>query len=746
MKHIAKIILFAAMAAGTAFIARGDIEPPTVALTKVRQNFPWSNDVEIEYSIVGCAAGSADDYDLRFVVAKGDDQIDITDAVGSPAVTNTVGGKVVWQAPADFAAACTNATLTLSLLDRFPPTLTIDVENPDGDFAGTATVTEESRTPGMRSFQVAVRTASNRPMLIMAFSDAHSAITAIRRSADGTNFADISVSGRSQSEQVEFDLAAALGASLADGATARYYFQTSDAAGNVATYALGIHYLANARFGVGVNVQASLDGPGTYDGQNAVLYTNDPDGSTEVVASPDFAFGQGDSAPHRVGVEFGGATYWSGFQVFDADNASAAVAIEDCDGLMDALGARGGVIPDGTYTLKIWVQDDYGHVPQRVGDSQTLVIDTMAPVLDYLSVDGEQSNEVDVQDKNSVEVVVKLAQPEAKDVSVDIADKLATIPAGELLSNPIVLDRESDYVYGKNDYTVTLTDLAGNQTTAPLTIWYNTTPEATSFTASGNEWGPGNNGIDEYGEPFDYSSRQYVALDFAAKVHDNNETPVENLVVTVSQGALANGALYRKEKGLFVELEPEGGSYCFTAGDAVYYLPSRYWSGTETIPFVVTDDANTPETSDSKNVVVTISPVTTQTAVDWTSPNPVAKNAAASELVIGRFAYPSSKPRTWSADWIPGTIAAHVLDDGSDTIGALFATDPSFRVVEGNTEDGLTSYSIVMSGWVLAENVWGTEDFIGTLSGALVSDPTDIIGENSSTMTFTVSSSRSTQE
>ena len=722
------------------------VAPPVATLTKVRQDFPWSNDVEIEYSITGCAAGSADDYALRFVVTKGSDEIDITDAVGSPAVTNTVGGKVVWQAPADIAAACTNATLTLSVLDRSPPTLTLGVESQNGDFAGTATITEESRALGTRSFQVAVRTASNRPRLIMTFADAHCAITSIRHSADGTNFVDVSVSGRNQSEQIKFDLAAALGASLADGATAPYYFQTSDAAGNVATYALGIHYLANARFSVGGNARASLDGPGTYDSQHAVLYTNDPDGSTDVVVSPGFAFGQGDSAPHRIGVEFGGATYWSGFQVFDANNASATVAIEDCDGLMDALGAQGGVILDGTYALKIWVQDDYVHAPQRVGGVQTLVIDTTAPVLDYVSVDGEQSNEVNVQDKSSFEVVVKIAQSEAKDVSVDIADKLATIPAGELLSDPIVLDCGSDYVYGKNDYTVTLTDLAGNQTTAPLTIWYNTTPEATSFDASGNEWGPGNKGIDGHGEPFDYSSRQYVALDFAGNVDDNNQTPVENLSVTVSQDALANGTLYKNEYGVFVELEPDSGFYWFYAGDAVYYLPNRYWSGTETIPFVVTDDANTPATGDIKNVVVTISPVTSQTEVVWTSPAPVVTNSVASEQVIGRFTYPSTKPRSWSVDWLPGAIAAHVLEDGSDSVGALFATNPSFSVVEGDTVDGLTSYSVVMSGWVLAENVWGTEDFIGTLSGALVSDPTDVIGENSSQLTFTVNGSQSTEE
>ena len=162
-----------------------------------------------------------------------------------------------------------------------------------------------------------------------------------------------------------------------------------------------------------------------------------------------------------------------------------------------------------------------------------------------------------------------------------------------------------------------MTDLAGNVTTAPLTIWYNTTPKAKKLTANGNEWGPGNKGIDEHGEPFDYSSEQYVALDFSTAASDSGETPVDYLVITVSRNALANGALYRKEaSGPYVPLEPEEGVYQFYAIDEIYYLPNRYWSGTETIPFTVTDDANTPATSDSKNAVVTIAKFIAYTSDD----------------------------------------------------------------------------------------------------------------------------------
>ncbi len=90
---------------------------PTVTLEKVRQNFPWSNDVAITYSVGGCDSRSFYDYALRFVVAKGSDATNITDAVGAPLVTNTPHATVVWKAPADFASSSTtNVTLTASVL------------------------------------------------------------------------------------------------------------------------------------------------------------------------------------------------------------------------------------------------------------------------------------------------------------------------------------------------------------------------------------------------------------------------------------------------------------------------------------------------------------------------------------------------------------------------------------------------------------------------------------------------------
>ena len=621
--------------------------------------------------------------------------------------------------------------------DQEVPALTVDVTNADGEFAGTATVTQGEKTGKVQDFTVDVKTSTDSPILNLSFEDAKSAIKSIKYSTDGTTYTEIPVGGDSKTEDVTLNVAEVLGDVLTEGEPAQIFFQVADVICNTGQYAFTVNYDAEADFNVGADASATQQGDGTTEGP--VLFTNDSDGSSEVVVDPDYDFAEGESTSQRVGIEYNGETYWSDYQTFDEENPEASLALTDFDGLLDAMGAQDGVIPDGSYDLTVFVQDDYGHDPQQVGDPQTLVIDTTAPVLDYVSVDGEQSNEVSVLDKDSVEVVVKIAQPEEKDVAVDIADKLATIPAGELLSDPIVLDKGSDYVYGKNDYTVTLTDLAGNQTTAPLTIWYNTTPEATAFDANGSEWGPGNKGIDEHGEPFDYSSEQYVALDFAGNVDDNNETPVENLIITVPQDALVNGELYKKEaNGAYVPLEPEDGVYLFNATDEIYYLPNRYWSGTETIPFTTTDDANTPATSESKNVVVTIAPVTTQTEVDWISPESVDENSLASEQVIGMFTYPSNKPRTWTADWIPGNITAHILNDASDSIGGLFDTEPSFSVIEGDTVDGLTSFSIVMNDWVLSEYVWGSQDFIATLSGALVSDPTDVIGENSPSLTFTV--------
>lgn len=621
--------------------------------------------------------------------------------------------------------------------DQEAPALTVDVTNADGEFAGTATVTQGEKTGKVQDFTVDVKTSTDSPILNLNFEDAKSAIKSIKYSTDGTTYTEIPVGGDSKTEDVTLNVAEVLGDVLTEGEPAQIFFQVADVIGNTGQYEFTVNYDAEADFNVGADASATQQGDGTTEGP--VLFTNDSDGSSEVVVDPNFAFDEGDSASQRVGIEYDGETYWSDYQTFDEENPTATLDLTQFDGLLDAMGAQDGVIPDGSYDLTVFVQDDYGHEPQQVGDPQTLVIDTTAPVIETVTVAGDPSGEVSIKDDASADVVVTLAQPDATNVRLTLDDKVETIPAGYTESDPIVIYRDVDYVYGKNELLVRATDKAGNTSAKTFIVWYNTTPEATAFTANGSEWGPGNKGVDEHGEPFDYSSEQYVALDFASNVDDNNETPVENLVITVPQEAVVNGALYKKEaNGPYVPLEPEEGVYAFNATDEIYYLPNRYWSGTETIPFTTTDDANTPATSDSKNIVVTIDPVTTQTEVDWTDPAAVAENSAASEQVIGTFAYPSTKPRTWTADWIPGNTTAHILNDASDSIGGLFDTEPSFSVIEGDTVDGLTNFSIVMNDWVLSEYVWGSQDFIATLSGALVSDPTDVIGENSSSLTFTV--------
>ncbi len=621
--------------------------------------------------------------------------------------------------------------------DQESPALTVGVVNADGEFAGTATVTEGEKTGKVQDFTVDVKTSTDSPILNLNFEDAKSAIKSIKYSTDGKTYTDIPVSGDSKTENVTFDVADALGGVLTEGEPAVFFFQVADVIGNAGQYEFTVNYDSTADYNVGDDASVTQQGDGTTEGD--VLYTNDSDGSSEVVVDPDFTFDEGDSTSQRVGIEYDGETYWSDYQTFDEENPTATLDLTQFDGLLDAMGAQDGVIPDGSYDLTVFVQDDYGHDPQQVGDPQTLVIDTTAPVIETVTVAGDPSGEVSIKDDASADVVVTLAQPDATNVRLTLDDKVETIPAGYTESDPIVIYRDVDYVYGKNELLVRATDKAGNTSAKTFIVWYNTTPEATAFTANGSEWGPGNKGVDEHGEPFDYSSEQYVALDFAGNVDDNNETPVENLVITVPQEAVVNGALYKKEaNGPYVPLEPEDGVYVFNATDEIYYLPNRYWSGTETIPFTTTDDANTPATSESKNVVVTIAPVTTQTEVDWISPESVDENSLASEQVIGTFAYPSTKPHTWTADWIPGNTTAHILNDASDSIGGLFDTEPSFSVIEGDTVDGLTSFSIVMNDWVLSEYVWGSQDFIATLSGALVSDPTDVIGENSSSLTFTV--------
>ena len=109
-------IALALFGAGVSLCA-GAFGAPSITLEKVRQNFPWSNDVAITYSVNGCDSRSFYDYTLRFVVAKGSEATNITSAVGAPLVTNTAHATVVWQAPADFASsATTNVTLTASVL------------------------------------------------------------------------------------------------------------------------------------------------------------------------------------------------------------------------------------------------------------------------------------------------------------------------------------------------------------------------------------------------------------------------------------------------------------------------------------------------------------------------------------------------------------------------------------------------------------------------------------------------------
>lgn len=737
----ARKIAFLALAAWAAATSSGG-EPypvgpttaPSAAIVSVRQDFPWSNDVEILYSIANSPPRSVDLYAVRIEVSLGG----VTNLVvtGVPA-TNTPAGRVVWSAPATFAPAPADATLALSFEDVGAPGLSASVSDSNGAFAGTAVVLSDELVGRVRDFSVAVRTACDSPVLNLTFADAESAIKSMKYSTDSTTYTDIPVSGESKTENVSFDVADALGGVLTEGEPAVISFQVADVVGNIGEYAFTIDYDSTADYSVGSNASATPQGDGTTEGD--VLYANDSDGSSEVVVDPDFAFDEGDSTSQRVGMEYDGEMYWSGYQTFDEDNPTATLGLTRFDGLLDAMGAQDGVIPDGSYDLTVFVQDDYGHDPQQVGDPQTLVVDTTAPVIETVAVAGDSSGEVSIKDGASAGVVVTLAQPDATNVRLTLDDKVETIPAGYTESDPIVIYRDVDYVYGKNELLVRATDKAGNTSAKTFIVWYNTTPTATAFTANGSEWGPGNKGIDEHGEPFDYSSEQYVALDFAGNVDDNNETPVENLVITVPQEAVVNGALYKKEaNGPYVPLEPEEGVFTFKAADGICYLPNRYWSGTETLPFTVTDDANTPTTSDSKNAVVTIDPVTTQTEVDWTDPAAVAENSAASEQVIGTFTYPSNKPRTWMADWIPGNATAHILNDASDSIGGLFDTDPSFSVIEGDTVDGLTNFSIVMNDWVLSEYVWCSQTFIATLSGALVDDLTDVIGENSSSLTFTV--------
>jgi hypothetical protein len=488
------MIAFLALAAWAAAASNGG-EPypvgrttaPSAAIVSVRQDFPWSNDVEILYSISNCPPRSADLYAVRLEVSLGG----VTNLVvaGAPA-TNTPAGRVVWSAPVTFAPAPADATLALSFEDVGAPGLSASVSDSDGAFAGTAVVLSDELVGRVRDFSFAVRTACDTPILNLTFADAGSAIKSIKYSTDGTTYIDIPVSGYGKSESITFDVADVLGNVLVEGQPARIFFQVADVVGNIGKYTFSVDYDAEADYNVGTTAGTTQQGDGTTEGD--VLYTNDSDGSSEVVVDPDFAFDEGNSTSQRVGIEYDGETYWSDYQTFDEENPTATLDLTQFDGLLDAMGAQSGDIPDGSYDLTVFVQDDYGHDPQQVGDPQTLVIDTTAPIIETVTVAGNPSGEVSIKDDTSVDVVVTLAQPDATNVRLTLDDKVETIPAGYTESDPIIIYRDVDYGYGKNDLLVRATDKAGNTNAKTFIVWYNTTPTAPAFSATGNEWGPGN--------------------------------------------------------------------------------------------------------------------------------------------------------------------------------------------------------------------------------------------------------------
>ena len=123
MKSISARIAQVALFLATASLAFNASAAPAVKIDGVRQNFPWSNAVEINYSVTDCETDSANDYALRFVVAKGGETTDITAAVGAPLVTNTAAGKVVWNAPADFASTPADVTLSVSRSSKPSPVI-----------------------------------------------------------------------------------------------------------------------------------------------------------------------------------------------------------------------------------------------------------------------------------------------------------------------------------------------------------------------------------------------------------------------------------------------------------------------------------------------------------------------------------------------------------------------------------------------------------------------------------------------
>ena len=102
--------------AGTLAAAFGAKADPTVTINSVRQNYPWNNQVEVNYTIGGTIEADSDWY-ADFTATYGSTTVKLTGTelgVGDDAVAVGTTQTAVWTAPAGISTDSATITITLT--------------------------------------------------------------------------------------------------------------------------------------------------------------------------------------------------------------------------------------------------------------------------------------------------------------------------------------------------------------------------------------------------------------------------------------------------------------------------------------------------------------------------------------------------------------------------------------------------------------------------------------------------------
>ena len=565
-------------------------------------------------------------------------------------------------------------------------------------------------------------------------------------------------------------------AGLEDGSSHTFTLTVSDAMKNTATYTYNITYQSDNAY------KAPMATSIGEIGGEAILFSNVTDGSQPIVIDPSFTKADGsdpvngettrqriclytypatggtsngtyvtkDFVPFTYNSETGKWTH-SELTLNDFFQVGSDGAITE-KSLASALNTNSdSKIDDGVYLMSFALSDQYGHTTQPIGHDETsagagdatnvvtMTIDTTAPTIKEIAFGADVESPFFVKDANTADVKVTLNAADLTDVSVSVLRNQSGATAVTSVITVGGTDSTlqiNDFAYGKNTYTVTVTDKAGNTTSQTFDLYSNTTPEAIAITATGTER-----------QTSAIAATEAIALDFAAAVSDaTDESADADMTVKILASSVENGALYKSEGTAFTALTADAdGNYSFAASDSIYFLPTQYWFGSEAFDYTVYDNGDNFVLNASSSVAITVAAQDTTPVITWTQPTAVDEDSTAADQILGTFSYPTNEARTWSAAWTANGTVVNKLNAGNDSAAtSLFTTNPAFTVVaDGDPVNGIQNYKIVMSGWALGANLWGTQNFDLTVTGAKPAELTltgNVTAATADDLVFTVNS------